>query len=439
MSAKKKSRSKKKGTSKKKASAGKQTVSNPLPLWNLLLLMTAGLLLILSARSIGGEDLSSLDLLPFLLWGASAVLLTLLLKIGRYQGPSALPGAVLALSALGVLVRSRMSGSVEGFGGFSLWIQPLGFVWIWVAWLMSRRNRLETWKHFGGLAYLLSLGVIVGLLVLGTRFRGAMYGPGGLTPSELLKLFVPLALAGFFAGQQKKWKGKGFWNPPPFQFLVLGGGWILLCGLLVLQRDIGMVVLLSFMMMVMLVQVTHSWSWAVLSTAAMAGGGWLVWTFLSHGARRLEAWLDPFADPTGSGWQVLQGLSGLYAGGLAGTGIGEGEPDRLPIAASDFVYAVYGEELGFIGCVLLILLLAGLIKQCAMSSSRNPNAFSSLVAIGLTAQLAIQFFVNIAGVVTLLPVTGITLPYISQGGSSFWVASIQFGLLMGIGDLKKGH
>jgi len=164
-----------------------------------------------------------------------------------------------------------------------------------------------------------------------------------------------------------------------------------------------------------------------------------VWTFLSHGARRLEAWLDPFADPTGSGWQVLQGLSGLYAGGLAGTGIGEGEPDRLPIAASDFVYAVYGEELGFIGCVLLILLLAGLIKQCAMSSSRNPNAFSSLVAIGLTAQLAIQFFVNIAGVVTLLPVTGITLPYISQGGSSFWVASIQFGLLMGIGDLKKGH
>jgi len=433
--------SRKKTPSKKKrtAKAAAPAVKSPVSIRSILLLLLFGMMLVLGARVGGGEELAVFDLLPFALWMGSAVILVLFLKVGGYAGPPALPAAILMLSVVGVLVRSRMAGSVEGLQGWSLWIQPLGFVWMWGAWWLSRRNRLEAFKSLGSLFYALSLIVVIALVVLGTRFRGAMYGPGGLTPSELLKLFVPLALAGFFAGQQKKWKGKGFWNPPPFQFLVLGGGWILLCGLLVLQRDMGMVVLLSFMMMVMLVQVTHSWSWAVLSTAAMAGGGWLVWTFLSHGARRLEAWLDPFADPTGSGWQVLQGLSGLYAGGLAGTGIGEGEPDRLPIAASDFVYAVYGEELGFIGCVLLILLLAGLIKQCAMSSSRNPNAFSSLVAIGLTAQLAIQFFVNIAGVVTLLPVTGITLPYISQGGSSFWVASIQFGLLMGIGDLKKGH
>jgi cell division protein FtsW (lipid II flippase) len=359
------------------------------------------------------------------------------MKIGGYAGPVALPGAILTLSAVGVLVRSRMAGSVEGFGGWSLWIQPLGFVWMWFAWVWSRRERLETWRHVWGMAYLMSLMVITALLVMGSRFRGAMYGPGGMTPSELLKIFIPVALAGFFATDLKIWDGRGLWNPPVGRVLFLGVAWAGLCGLLVLQRDLGMVVLLSLMLMVLLVQVTRSWSWAVISSVLVGSGGWLVWTYVSHGARRLEAWLDLFADPTGSGWQVLQGLSGLYAGGLAGTGFGEGEPDRLPIASSDFVYAVYGEELGFLGCVLLLVLVAALIRQGARSAARNPKPFSSLLAVALTAQLAIQFFVNIAGVVTLLPVTGITLPYISQGGSSFWVASIQFGLLMGIGDLKR--
>lgn len=432
MSAKRKSRK----TAKKKSASGRKSKSPFFFPGTLVVLMTAGMLLVLGARVLGGEQLGVYDLMPFALWTGSSLLLALLLRLGGYAGPRGLPAAILTLSAIGVLVRSRMSGSIEGLGGAALWIQPLGFVWIWLAWLASRRNRMEAWRSFGPAAYVLSLMVVGGLLVAGTRFRGAMFGPGGLTPSEILKLLIPVALAGFFAADLKKWHGRACWNPPPGPVLLLGGGWGVLCGLLVLQRDLGMVVLLSLMLMVLMVQVTRSWSWAWVGAGLVAGGAWLVWTYVAHGASRLQAWLDPFADPTGSGWQVLQGLSGLYAGGLSGTGFGEGEPDRLPIASSDFVYAVYGEELGFIGCVLLILLVAGLVKQASAAAVRNPNAFSSLLAIGLTAQLAIQFFVNIAGVVTLLPVTGITLPYISQGGSSFWVASLQFGLLLGIGDLK---
>jgi cell division protein FtsW len=163
--------------------------------------------------------------------------------------------------------------------------------------------------------------------------------------------------------------------------------------------------------------------------------------YMDHGARRLQAWMDPFADPTGSGWQVLQGLTGLYAGGLTGTGLGGGRPDRLPIAGSDFVYAVYGEELGYIGCVLLLGLFAQLILRSAAVANIQTDRFSGLLASGLAAVLAVQVVVNIAGVVTLLPITGITLPYISQGGSSIWVTSILFGLLLGMaepGEEKKG-
>lgn len=425
---------------KKKKATKKKAVSTPgvrSSFGSVLGLLFLGMMLVLSARGTTGEALRDADLIPFAAWIVSSALLCVLLRMGGYAGPPGLPGGILALSAVGVLVRSRMTGSVEGLEGWSLWIQPVGFLWMWAAWVFSRRGRLEAWKGWGAIAYLLSLAVIAALVAGGNRFRGALYGPGGMTPTEILKLFIPLALAGFFASDPKRWSGRGVWNPPLGHLLLLGSGWAVLCGLLVLQRDLGLVVLLSLTLVVMLVQATRSWSWAVMSGALMAAGGWAVWQGLDHGARRLEAWLDPFADPTGAGWQVLQGLSGLYAGGFAGTGLGEGRPDRLPIASSDFVYAVYGEELGFLGCLLLLILIAGLIRQSARTAASNPEAFSSLLAVGLTAQLAIQFFVNIAGVVTLLPVTGITLPYISQGGSSFWVASVQFGLLLGIGDLKR--
>ncbi|MDF3128093.1 FtsW/RodA/SpoVE family cell cycle protein [Kiritimatiellaeota bacterium B1221] len=428
----------------KKTSSASDCASNPpsqrLGFGGVFLLLAVGMLLVLGARANAGEFLHLSDVLPYVFWAVSAGILVLGLRLASYGGSPVLPELMLLLSALGVLVRSRMEGSVEGVGNWSLFIQPLGFVWLWLAWNFSRKGRILCFRALWPLAFLISLAVVGGLILLGSRFRGAFYGPGGLTPSELLKLFVPLALAGFFAAADQKWLRRGFWNPPIPQSAQLLMAWGLLCGLLVLQRDLGLVVLLSFMLVVMLISVTRSWSWGVLLAGAMAGGGWLVWKTMDHGARRLQAWLDPFADPTGSGWQVLQGLSGLYAGGLTGTGLGAGAPERLPIAGSDFVYAVYGEELGYIGCVLLLILFALLLRRSAEVANIQSSPFAGLLATGLTAILAVQVLVNIAGVVTLLPITGITLPYISQGGSSIWVTSVQFGLLLGMaepGEIQK--
>lgn len=421
---------------KKKSKNGKSVQPNhgsaAFPGISLLLLV--GMLLVLGARANAGEILHLSDLLPFGYWLLSAGLLVALLHLGKYTGSPGLLKLILLLSALGVLVRSRMEGSVEGIGGWSHLIQPLGFVWIWLAWGFSRKGRLNHFRFVWPMTYLFSLAVLAGLIFLGNRFRGAFYGPGGLTPSEILKLFIPFALAGFFTGSADRWQGRACWNPPLGQTLLLMSGWGMLCALLVLQRDLGLLVLLSLMLVVMLISMTRSWSWGVLLLGAVAGGGWLVLQYVDHGARRLQAWLDPFADPTGSGWQVLQGLSGLYAGGLTGTGLGAGHPDRLPIAGSDFVYAVYGEELGYLGCLLLLLLFGLLLRRCAAVANLQTDTFSGLFAAGLTGLLAVQMLVNIAGVVTLLPVTGITLPYISQGGSSIWVTSVQFGLLLGMAE-----
>lgn len=396
--------------------------------------MVTGFVLVLGARARQGQILRLIDLLPFALWMVSSLLLILFLRIGGYKGPPALPGFILILSAVGVLVRSRMEGSVEGVTGWSHLVQPLGFLWVWVAWWFSRRGRVKWLRPFWFPAFLLSVGVVTALYMLGSQFRGGIYAPGGMTPSEVLKILVPISLAGFFSWRAAAWKNRPCWNPPPGEVMLLGLGWAVLGGLLVMQRDLGLVLLLSFMLVVVLGSVTRSGSWFVLFAGVMAGSGWLILNHVAHGARRFHSWLDPFADPTGAGWQVLQGLTGLYAGGLTGTGLGGGQPDRLPIAGSDFVYAVYGEEMGYLGCVLLLALFAGVLREGARVANAQEEPFSGAVAVGVVALLAAQIIVNIAGVVTLLPITGITLPYISQGGSSYWVTSIQFGLLLGMGD-----
>lgn len=408
--------------------------SGGIPLGGILSVMGVGMLLVVGARVREGQTLYLLDLLPYGLWLVSTLMLVSFLRIGGYKGPPAFPGLIVVLSAIGVLVRSRMEGSVEGVTGWTHFVQPLGFVWLWLAWWFSRRGRIAWVRSFWLPAFVLSLGIVAGVIALGSQFRGAMYGPGGMTPTELLKLLLPISLAGFFSWRESSWKGRPCWNPPPGELVLLGAGWAALCGLLVMQRDLGLMLLVSLMLVVLVVAVTRSGSWFVLFAGILAGCGWVVLNYVSHGARRFHSWMNPFEDPTGAGWQVLQGLTGLYAGGLTGTGLGGGRPDRLPIAGSDFVYAVYGEEMGYVGCVLLLALFAGLLRQAALVANEQEDDFAGTLAVGLVALLAAQVLVNIAGVVTLLPVTGITLPYISQGGSSYWVTSIQFGLLLGLAD-----
>lgn len=393
-------------------------------------------LLVLGARTAEGRPPQLADIWPFLLWTTSTALLVLVLKVCRWRGSGALLSGLLLLGGLGVVVRARMSGTAEGVTDMHWLIQPLGIFWVAAGWLAVRRGRSGWLEAFWGLSALGLLAVAGGMLLMGTRFRGGLYAPGGMTPTEILKLFLPLALAGYFT-RAEVWENRPPWRPPLLQALGLGLFWLVFCGLLVLHKDMGLVLLLSTTALCVLVGATRRSSWGILAVAGVAAGGWAVMNLLSHGARRFEAWLDPFSDPTGAGWQVLQGLSGLYAGGLLGIGFGAGRPDRLPIASSDFVYAVYAEEVGFVGALLLILLFAGIFRAGATITRRQTDRFASLLSLGLVASLAVQTLVNLGGVVTLLPITGVTLPLISQGGSSYWVTSLQFGLLLGLSDQER--
>lgn len=426
-------------TTKRKGKAEETSAPARGFLWMpIVLLMAAGQLLVWGARVGEGRSLTLMDVWPWVFWAGSGFGLCLALRMGRFTGYAAMVPGVLLLSGLGVLVRSRISGVFPGVSDMHWAVQPLGVLWLLLAWMASRRGRMATWRPFWGLAALGAFALAGGMLVLGTRYRGGLYAPGGMTPTELLKLLVPFALAGYFSGTEARWGKRPPWFPPLGALLGLGLVWGTFCLLLALQRDLGLVLLLSLVLVVVLILATERISWGVVAVAGAAGAIFGVVRVFAHGARRVAAWLDPFSDPTGAGWQVLQGLSGLYAGGLVGTGPGSGRPERLPIASSDFIYAVYGEEWGYIGCLCLLVLYAHLFRAGIQSTRLQVSAFPRLLAGGVTAALMAQTLVNLAGVVNLLPITGITLPFISQGGSSYWVVSVWFGLLLGLSEPAAG-
>jgi cell division protein FtsW (lipid II flippase) len=148
---------------------------------------------------------------------------------------------------------------------------------------------------------------------------------------------------------------------------------------------------------------------------------------------------DPFQDPTGISWQILQGLSWMYAGGLWGEGFGRGNPEYTPIAESDFIYSVIGEEAGLVGCVLVILFFLILFHRGLRIAHQIPSPFGSLVCGGLTSLIALQTFLNIGGVTKFIPLTGITLPFISHGGSSLVTGFASLGLILAISDGVAGR
>lgn len=400
-----------------------------------LLLVSLGFLMVLGAGLAAGRRLGLLDLLPLLIYAGSLSVIHLTLVLSRFRGDQVLPVAVALLAGIGLLAQYRMGA----FDGADLrasvrFIFPGGvlvMLVVCIAGMRGRYRRLATWPWiWAGL----SLVLLAGVLITGQRFRGGIYGVGLITPTEPLKVTVILFLAGLI---DRDAKVLGNWSrllPPLRELLPLLGFWVLLVGLLFVQRDLGMFVVLGVALVVMLVVGTARWGYLVYGLLAATGLGYLMLTLFSHGQRRIQAWQAPFDDPTGDGWQILQGLSGMYSGGLWGEGFGRGNPEYIPIAESDFIYSVIAEELGFFGCVLVVLFYLTLFARGLRIAGQIGARFGMLLCIGLTTILATQTFLNIGGVTKFIPLTGITLPLISQGGSSLLAAFLSLGLILAISD-----
>lgn len=283
---------------------------------------------------------------------------------------------------------------------------------------------------------LLGLTIPFGRSLGGARSWIAL-GSFFIQPSEFVKILMVLFLAGYLAeqGHHLRQAHLRWWLRPLAAFWYLGPllfVWGLALVLLIVQRDLGTAVLYFGVFLALIYLVSGRFSFVVAGGLVAFAGGVASLILFGHVRQRVQVWLDPWSDPTGAGYQIVQSLFAVGAGGLTGVGPGLGLPERIPAAHTDFIFAAIGEELGLCGALAVLVMFLIIAVRGLSVAQRTGNPFGYLCASGLSLLFAWQVVVIIGGVIRLLPLTGVTLPFVSYGGSSLVSSFATIGLLQGL-------
>jgi cell division protein FtsW (lipid II flippase) len=266
-------------------------------------------------------------------------------------------------------------------------------------------------------------------------------GPNAISfqPVEIAKLLLVIFFASYFVEKRElltlptRRLGKHL-VPDLRSFGPVAVAWACSILVIVFERDVGFSLLLFVLFMAMLWVTTGRWTYVVIGLVMFAAGTFLASHLLGQVNERISTWLDPWKDPQGTGLQPIQGELAFGLGGLYGTGLGLGHASQIPVADSDFIFAAIGEDLGLLGTASLVIGFVLIVGSGLRTALRARSEFAKLTAIGLTAVLGFQTFFIMAGVLRLLPLTGVTLPFVSYGGSSLVANYILIALLMRISD-----
>ena len=369
-----------------------------------------------------------------------------------YADPVLLP-LVVMLNGLGLAMINRLDLDLDDaavpagpFAGQQVAWTMIGVVaFVAVLAVIRDHRRLQAYT------YTLGLVAIVLLLLplapgLGTEINGARIwisvGPLGFQPGEIAKICLVVFFAGYLVVKRDALALAGrrllaIDLPRGRDLGPILGAWLVSLGVLVFQKDLGSSLLFFGLFVVMLYVATERVGWIVVGGLLFVAGAWFGYLAFPHVQDRVTGWLDPFSDPDGQYFQIVQGLYGLAFGGMVGTGLGQGDPTQTPFSYSDFIVASLGEELGLAGLMAIIVVYGLIVERGLRVALLCRDAFGKLLATGLAITFALQVFVVVGGVTRLIPLTGLTTPFLSYGGSSLVANWAIIGLLLRISHVTR--
>ncbi|MFN8533889.1 MAG: FtsW/RodA/SpoVE family cell cycle protein [Dehalococcoidia bacterium] len=375
-------------------------------------------------------------LLPLGVYLATVVALHVVLCLAGARGEQLFLPVVAALSGIGLLFITRLDAD---FGARQVIWLVAGLVAAAATFLLTRD--LTVLRRFKYSIATVGLILVALTLLFGEDLNGSgarlWLGAGGLyfQPSELLKVLLVVFLAAYL-DEHAAILSRGAYRLgplllPPVPYLIpLLVMWGMAVALLVVQRDLGAALLFFGIFVAMLYLASGRWLYLAISLGAFGLAIWVAYRIIPIFQNRVDLWLDPWSRASGLGMQSIQGVIALASGGLFGAGIGLGRPGYVPAVHTDYILVAIGEEAGLAVTLALIALYAVLIGRGYRLAARSRSTFATLLTAGLVTVIGIQTFVIVAGVLRLMPLTGITLPFVSYGGSSILTNSVLLGLLL---------
>ena len=364
-------------------------------------------------------------------------------KFAPKADPAILP-IVFALSGIGICFVERLAPNLAMnqvmwlFLGVAFMVLVMAFV--------RNLDKVANYKYtlmiVGFLLLLSPLVPGLGQEIYGSRIWLGI-GKFSFQPGEIAKIAIVLFLAGYLA-QNREMLSVFTWRVGPFNLpdirtlLPLLLMWLVALVIVVFEKDLGSALVFFFLFLVMLYVATGKKFYLVVGLGLIAIGGVGAYLAFGHVQVRVDNWLDPFADAQNTGYQLVQGIYSIADGDLFGVGVGRGLAEQIPVVESDYIFAAIAEEIGLLGAAGVLLLFLCLAIRGFVTAARAKSDVSSFVAVGLTTMIVLQAFIIVGGVTRLIPLTGLTLPFISQGGSSLLASFIAVGFLMRCGDEGTG-
>ena len=361
-------------------------------------------------------------------------------KAGHTGDPIFLPLAAL-LTGIGLTMILRLKPNL--FLLQVMWVGVGLMAFLTTVFLSRRLHEVAKFKYICGF---IGIGLMMTAIFFGVDIGGnknwVILGPIRFQPSEFAKIFIVLFLAAYLSERRDlltlatRHYGP-FVLPHPRFIAPLIAVWGLAMMMFILQRDMGAALLYFGTAIIMTYMVSGRFSYILIGFISFLIGSILCYKFYHHIQIRVDIWLHPWVDPNGNAYQIVQSLFAFGSGGIMGSGLTYGFPTMIPEVHTDFIFAAIGEEMGLIGAASIMMMYILMIYRAFRASLRSTMPFSMLVAGGLAVSMALQICLIIGGVIKFFPLTGITLPFVSYGGSSIVANFILLGMLFSISEVRS--